>query len=65
MFNNNIYKPNVFRVFMRRIIMCESKEVTSNPPFGVVRLAEAPLALTAPALQVPEQINLITTVRSR
>ena len=50
---------------MRRIVMCESTEVTSNPPFGVVRLAEAPLALTQPALQIPDQLNLITSVRSR
>ncbi|XP_023330932.1 FMRFamide receptor [Eurytemora carolleeae] len=48
-----------FRVFMKRFIMCESRELTSNPPFGVTRLVEAPLVLVHAALDNQESINII------
>lgn len=39
--------------------MCESRELTSNPPFGVTRLVEAPLVLVHAALDNQESINII------
>ena len=48
-----------FRVFMKRFMMCESRELTSNPPFGVTRLAEAPLVLCNHAVDTHLQVNII------
>ena len=51
-----------FRVFIKRRVMCISRDVTSNPPIGLARLVTAPL-LVMTAVPHPEPIAIIPRQR--
>ena len=51
-----------FRVFIKRRVMCNSHDVTSNPPIGVARLVVAPLVVMA-AVPHPDPLPMIPRTR--
>ena len=53
-----------FRVFIKRRVMCNSRELTSNAPMGVARLVTEPL-LVMTAVPHPEPIAIIPPRRKR
>ena len=53
-----------FRVFIKRRVMCNSREVTSTAPLGVARLVTGPL-LVMTAVPHPEPITIISPRRKR
>ena len=51
-----------FRVFIKRRVMCNSRNMTSDPPMGVARLVTAPLVVMA-AVPHPDPLPLIPKMR--
>ena len=53
-----------FRVFIKRRVMCTSREVTSTAPLGVAKLVTGPLRVMT-AVPHPEPITIIPPRRKR
>ena len=51
-----------FRVYIKRTVMCNNEDITSNPPIGVARLVTAPLVVMA-AVPHPEPLPIIPLER--